>query len=83
MERTKKRPSNDGRAKCGVSRRWGTTQPREGITYGKGISRVKLEGITLSERSQTRLIEDIWTYERMFIRTSGDQSIKRRQTAVV
>lgn len=29
MEITKKRPSNDGRAKCGVSRRWGTTQPWE------------------------------------------------------
>lgn len=30
-----KRPSNDGRAKCGGSRRRGTTQPWEGITYGK------------------------------------------------
>lgn len=45
----------------------------------KVISRVNLEVITLRERSQTRLIEDIW----LFIRTSRGKSIKSKQTAVV
>lgn len=45
----------------------------------KVISRVNLEVITLTERSQTRLIKDIW----LFIQTSRDKSIKSKQTAVV